>query len=268
MGKKYLWVRSRLLAGLAGLTLALVAAAPRAIAASYDFHCPAPGTVVEYNSGVTLTFTGRDGFRCTYTDEAGVTVEKYAGFGDDVAMLNAGLDRLWPLSLGAEQILTVPGLSASSTTFGSVTERFTVMTGETISVPAGKFDTVVIEQEEAVSGNNGHNAKRTFWYAPDLGVVIKSTFLSIREPRFAQSTPARILPGDYMAVRISGLTIAPPATVAQPTTPATVQPATLSVDAIANRLHTLKDLLDKKLITPQEYKAKRKAILDSIQPAP
>ena len=224
------------------------------------------GTVVQYDNGAVLTFTGSSGFRCTYTDQAGETREKLAGFADDAALLSAGLDALWPLSLGAEKTMFVAATSVSSGGFGGSAERFTVLTRETVSVPAGKFDTVVVEQEETTGGQSGHDFKRTFWYAPDLGVIVKSTFVSMREARFAASIPARMLPGDYMAVRIVGAATDLPATAAQPAPAA--PPAVLSVDAIANRLHTIKDLLDRRLITAEEYKAKRKAILDSIQPVP
>lgn len=266
-------MRVRTLARPALFALALCLALPARLQAAptsdAEFHCPAAGTFVRYDSGATLKVTGGSSFRCSYTDQTGAAVEKFAGFGDDAAFLDAGLSQLWPLRLRTEQTMSVP-TNAGPLGYSAPVERFAVLTREKIAVPAGTFDTIVVEQEETASGPNGYDAKRTYWYAPDLGVIVKSAFTSIREPRFALSMPARLLPGDYAAVRIevAGQVIAgtaqrtPASAAPTPTSQRPTAATTVSAEAIAARLRTLKDLLDQKLITDQEYRAKRKAILE------
>lgn len=189
-----------------------------------EFRCPPSGTVVEYNTGALLTFSSGNGFVCSYTDRTGAR-EKIAGFADDAAYLKAGLDRLWPLVIGAQQAMNVSTGSVSSASYSGATERFTVLRREVVAVPAGTFYAVVVEQEETASGNSGVDAKRDFWWAPDLGLVVKSTYLSIRDTRYANSIPITLLPGDYMAVRISVPGQAPG--VAAPPSAAALTPAAL-----------------------------------------
>ena len=66
----------------------------------------------------------------------------------------------------------------------------------TLTTPAGTFETVVVEQRETGSGSPW--AKRTFWYAPDPRLIVKSTF-TLERTGGGTST---LVPGDYQAVRI------------------------------------------------------------------
>jgi hypothetical protein len=253
---------------------------PEGSSGPIEFRCPVSGTVVEYNTGGVLTFSSGSGFACSYADTTGDKV-KYAGFGDDPALLKAGLDRFWPLVIGAQQEMTVAGGSVSSVSYGGTNDRFIVLRREVIAVPAGVFYAVLVEQTEATNGgNNAQEAKRIYWWAPELGLVVKSTYTSVREPRYAQSVPTTIVPGDYVAVRINvpGKTpavaapspaVAPvPAPPRAPMPTPVAAPASPSGASPADRLQALKDLLDRKLITPQEYETRRKALLDSLQPVP
>ncbi|HEV3176149.1 MAG TPA: retroviral-like aspartic protease family protein [Stellaceae bacterium] len=166
-------------------------------AGEISFRCPAPGTVVEYDSGARLTFSDASGYRCAYSDQTGRRSEKFGALADDAALLDAGLAKLWPLRLGAEQ-----KLAAKNGGFGIAVERFTVLRRETVAVPAGTFDAVVIEQEESIKGVSAREARRQFWLAPELGLIVKSAFVSVREPRYVTDTSGILMPGDYQAMRI------------------------------------------------------------------
>jgi hypothetical protein len=161
------------------------------------FHCPAPGTVVQYSSGVTLTFAGANGFRCAYTDQSGYTAEKIAAFGDDAKLLD-GLSKLWPLKIGREQRMTI------NVSGGFATDRFTVLREESVSVPAGTFDTLVVEQIEDAGTRS---VKRVYWFATALGVIVKSRYAELsdtgRRDTFALALPS-LVSGDYQALRIIG----------------------------------------------------------------
>jgi len=191
---------------------------------SVEFRCPTPGTVIEYNTGAVLTFSTGSGFVCSYSDTTGNRA-KYAGFGDDAALLRVGLDRLWPLAMGAHQEMTASPGSASSASVGGVVERFTVLRREVVAVPAGTFYAVVVEQDEGTSGGiQAQEAKRLFWWAPELGLVVKSTYQLVRDARWAQSVPTTIVPGDYMAVRISAPGQVPAGPVQSAAVPAPATP--------------------------------------------
>jgi len=161
------------------------------------FKCPASGTVVEYSNGTRLKFAGGNGFRCGYLDQAYQEREKFAAFADEAKLLDAGLDRLWPLTTGREQTL---GLSVSG---GYLRQHFSVLRTETVVTLAGRFDTIVVEQQE--SGFATPTAKRLFWYAPELGLIVKSTYSFVGPTatgRAADQATGSLTPGDYQAVRI------------------------------------------------------------------
>jgi clan AA aspartic protease (TIGR02281 family) len=163
------------------------------------FRCPRPGTFVQYSNGTTLKFAGGNGFRCAYVDQAFKDGEKIAAFAEDAKFLDAGLDRLWPLTTGKEQTIGL-GLSGDY-----LKQHYAVLRTETISVPAGSFDTIVVEQEESGSGRDAQMAKRLYWYAPELGLIVKSTFLLVRTAAMGVRggfATASLVPGDYQAVRI------------------------------------------------------------------
>jgi uncharacterized caspase-like protein len=164
----------------------------------FAFHCPRPGTVVRYDTGASLTFTGGNGPRCAYTDGTGRSAEKFAAFADDARLLDAGLDKLWPLKVGNEQKFTI----SASGSFPR--ERYTVLRRENITVPAGSFDTFVVEWEENGRtmgySNSYFGSKRLFWCEPALGLIVKS--IAIVDGSVAPGTPS--IGGDYQAVSIDG----------------------------------------------------------------
>ncbi len=102
-------------------------------------------------------------------------------------------------------MLRFPPASAGYVT---VQERYTVLRRETVTVPAGTFDTVLVEWEEFSNTDSGiYDGKRLFWYAPALSLSVKSTMtiMASFSPRVDRVTFLGSSPvvGDYEAVGIT-----------------------------------------------------------------
>lgn len=163
------------------------------------FRCPRLGTIVQYDNGTTLKFTGESGFRCGYIDQSMKEGQKFAVFADDAKLADAGLTLLWPLSVGKQQTVSV------SVSGAYITQNFTVLRTERVDTPAGTFDTFVVEEEE--TGTGAQWAKRSYWYAPEPGLIVKSTFTLLKTSDTAShvgTAGAILVPGDYAAKRIEG----------------------------------------------------------------
>ncbi len=249
-----------------------------------DFHCPKPGTVIEFTEeGGKLTFASQDGMWCVGTGSSGQPWKRYAHvagnskFGQ--SLIDNHVEQIWPLQLGKQIEFKVPA-STDNLTGGTAstgipfwyTEKYTVVRQERVTVKAGTFDAWVIEHREDANRFIGTD---TMWYAPEVGYIIKYNYhvamgigkdsafeaKMISTPALTSVTPApvaTVAPSAPMAP-----TPAPVAKAAPPATPAPT-PATPLASSVAERLQTLKDLLDRKVITPEEYTAKRKEILKSL----
>jgi hypothetical protein len=164
-----------------------------------EFRCPRSGTLVQYDNGTTLKFSSEMGFRCRYVDQNMKEAEKFAGFADDAKFVDAGLSLLWPLSVGKQQTVSVSSSGAY------LTHTFTVLRTERVATPAGTFDTFVVEEEE--TGTGAQRAKRLYWYAPEPGLTVKSTFTLLKSADTAVragTASATLVSGDYVATRIEG----------------------------------------------------------------
>lgn len=197
---------------VAGCALAAGAAHAQTAAPSppttYPFTCPAPGTIVRFDTGAILTFGAADGFRCAYSDNYGRRGEKVAGFADDPRFLDMGLAKLWPLQVGGEQKFTAVFPFASSTGRVTAQERYTVVRRETLRTPAGTFNTVLVEWEESSATDGGYyTGHRLFWYVPELGIAVQSTMriMSSYNSRVDNMTFVGSSPvvGDFQATRIT-----------------------------------------------------------------
>lgn len=161
-----------------------------------------------FDTGAILTFGAADGFRCAYSDNYGRRGEKVAGFADDPRFLNMGLADLWPLRIGGEEKFAAVFPFASTSGYVNTLERYSVLRRETITVPAGVFDTVLVEWEEFSRTDGGiYDGKRLFWYAPALGLTVKSTVTimtsfssQVDRMTFVGSSPVI---GDFEATRIT-----------------------------------------------------------------
>jgi len=147
------------------------------------FHCPRPDTIIETSNGGYFRFMSGDGFRCYYRDRGDLTQQRFAVFaagnGDWV---DKGIDKLWPMKIGNEVAFDYCNKN------GCGKESYRVIRSERVTVQAGSFDTFVIEWHEVW---RQYDATRTYWFAPALGVNVKSTFhATIGQPADARDWEA------------------------------------------------------------------------------
>ena len=234
-----------------------------------DFHCPKPGLILRTTTGEQLRFMETNGVRCSYVDGNGDTRELYALFVDGFGQAaKSNLDPLWPLRVGNrveyDIVDTTPVQPTDRFAQRHYHETFEVLRQERITVPAGTFDTFVVQREEKEIGrhHDSNVAKVTLWYAPQVGCVVKSGAQVINANATDPYVVAQYEKMNYEAAEIAlpdGNTLATPAPLA-PAAPRLSGKAALTAD----RLITLKRLLDEKFITRQEYDQRRKAILDGL----
>jgi hypothetical protein len=250
-----------------------------ALAAVVEFHCPMAGTVIKNSSGGQMTFTEGDGLRCGYTDETGQKHDRYAIFADGYSKLaRKEMDGLWPLKVGnivSFQISDSGTVQASDKYFTrDRQESFVVNRQERITVPAGTFDTFAIEWTEQETGANPTGALTTPWYAPSVGYVVKSSVHMLNNNDVSSLSASRYIGLTYDTTEIAMPNGAPvPVATTEPVAPkpvsasrpAAASPAVAPASATPEeRLRALKQLLDQKLITRDEYETRRKAILNAL----
>ena len=217
------------------------------------FKCPAPGTVLEFTgSGGKISFTGQDGMWCTGTGTSGQPWRRYALLASAGSkFIDNHVERIWPLEVGKEISFAMQGTSNNVTGDWPdyvpwYEETIRVLRKERVTVQAGTFDSWVIEVREDMT-HGRFTGISTYWYAPDLGYGVKYTY----------HVAAGI--GKDNAFEAKAISSAAPV-LATPA-PAPSSPASATA---AQRLLELKDLLERKLITPSEYETRRKGIIDAL----
>jgi hypothetical protein len=96
------------------------------------------------------------------------------------------LDGLWPLRVGNRVEFRNPDANAPNyLSRRDYDESFSVLRQEPVTVPAGRFDTFVIEwRETGLSQVSRSDAIVTQWYAPGTGYVVKSAVKMLdQDPR-------------------------------------------------------------------------------------
>lgn len=249
-----------------------------------SFRCPEPGTTIRTSTRQYLKFAGGSDFRCDYTTETNDDRQRYAVFADGFGRLvRPELEGLWPLQVGKVidfQIVESVFIQPTDRTAGrSYQETFVVLREETVSVGAGKFDTVMVEwREQGLVPSNKSDAVVDFWYAPEVGYIVKS---AVKTLSTSQTDPWGN--ANYDGMTYEAVEIAAPRQEARPipqeVAPETPEPAPSVTSApvatvephadgeshsVADRLRVLQGLLNQKLITPKEYEVRRRKILDSI----
>jgi len=195
-------LKDRLLCLIAG---ALLSATSLWIAPAHsqeDFRCPAPGTVIEFSNGVKITATSGDGFWCSFTDQRGRPFRRFAIFAlENSSWIDKGLESLWPLKVGNQRTFeTIAAAGRVATGIAEswlpvyYTSEFRVTGRETVTVPAGTFETFVVQWREFSHGPQ-YDGTRTWWIAPKIGYFVKSTYTQ------AAGLPGRAVA--WEAVRIS-----------------------------------------------------------------
>ncbi|HXP76727.1 MAG TPA: hypothetical protein VN823_21510 [Stellaceae bacterium] len=144
------------------------------------FHCPNPGTVVTYGTAGSVTFTGQTGLTCE--GRSGNTAFRVilGMIPTDIELEEARAQKLLPLKIGSEIEFTTK--MNSSHVLGEGTDSFSmfyvrstikVAREEKLATAAGTFDTLVIEHHMDALGHYSGSWMRTYWFAPELGLMVK-----------------------------------------------------------------------------------------------
>lgn len=226
-----------------------------------EFRYPPVGTDV-VTTGDTFRVESVNGFDAVLRNMRtgrtfGVHAQIFAGgtVGNVLQYDRAAVEALWPLSVGK----TVSVDAHRENQVWNV--EIKVVRVERITVPAGTFDTFVIEQRERGTGHNTYRGTTTRWYVPELGTPVKyELVVESQNNTIAWELKEIVHPAGYTPSREQPRVQAP--TAAQPGSKPAAEHSTSSDPA--KRLEQLQRLYDRKLISPEEYASKRKAILDSL----
>jgi len=240
-----------------------------------EFRCPGAGTQIRTSVASEFKFTEANGTRCGYVDENGQTRERYALFADGISRLaRKEMDSLWPLRVRNRVDFDIIDSVSDGWPARFLTrnrhETFEVTQRQRIAVPAGIFDTFIVEWTEREIGvHDATEAKITMWYAPAVGYVVKSTVSMINTNAGDPHATAQYANLSFEAAEIAMPNGVPVPVAAKPTpkpsaTQVVAPGAVPTSTSPADRLIALKRLLDEKLITREEYDARRKAILDGL----
>lgn len=141
------------------------AANPRARVGAFTTHA---GATYATNLGNTISVKQVDGHTVTFTNQSGAVYVSHALLyarnpqvvGNEKVF--AAIDQLWPLAVGKQTEAWVYNGRWSWKLNWKVTRR------EDVTVPAGTFDTWVIEHTETSLGGD-YVGKSETWYAPEIG---------------------------------------------------------------------------------------------------
>ena len=139
------------------------------------YVAPAVGTVYNY-AGFRNTVLASDGWRVRFADDSGRQATHVAVFITDDPIQaskidSAALTSLWPLETGKQATVMMRA--------GSYVTRwlFRVMGQQQVAVPAGTFDTYVVQAvqrpEKFTDPKKQTIFAFTWWYAPAVAAVVK-----------------------------------------------------------------------------------------------
>ncbi|MBW8270403.1 hypothetical protein [Caldovatus aquaticus] len=153
----------------------------------WAFACPRPGSVVTYDDGRTLAFTG------AAPDNPAVCLARADG-GEEVRLVHAvipdsplegrghaeGMAPLWPAQAGnAAQYRSVVRSAGSGIRY-DFDARWRVVGFESVAVPAGRFDAVVLERRWSQRSGGELDAVIRYWLDTDSGIPLKRSVETIR----------------------------------------------------------------------------------------
>ena len=194
---------------------------------------PAPGTTYDYGD-FSNTVTGVDGWRTTYTDDAGREGRRVGLFITEdprrpLVVQVAALDSLWPLTLNRRVELRTQQEEEV------YTWQFTVVDTATVEVEAGTFRTYVVEgvhvPQLVRDPSRASTVIHTWWYAPEPKAVVRfeSTYFAgpAKGRRFGATLRAirTAAPGDSAAPAVPPADSASATGAASPAAPAESPPA-------------------------------------------
>jgi len=160
------------------------AGGPNSAASAVAFSAPTPGVRYLVQNGY-FQIVSVDGMTVKTVNAANQTATWFAGMLYSSHQIDkASVEAIWPLEVGK----TVTFLEQADK--DAWCHTLTVQREETVSLQAGNFSTIVIEDRfRSIGGEQGGlDVLRTFWYAPSVNWVVKREIKQISGPPF-QSGP-------------------------------------------------------------------------------
>jgi hypothetical protein len=163
------------------------AVAGAAAAQTAEFKCPATGTQFTFKGdsfGGVNTATGQDGNACLFTRTSDGKTEALRVHWGLVGSVDAqgdsfakslDLKSLWPLKVGNKIVNTVTVVGRDGKSYTS-TVTVVVAAAEKVTVPAGTFDTLRVEETK-----EGSSARSIHWWAPVVANSVKESFPDWRD---------------------------------------------------------------------------------------
>lgn len=150
-----------------------------------NFKCPAPGTVVQLSNNARVFWLGAQGQGCRreLALPSGAKVQQiwYAPtFIGNPNQSQAFFEQtkpwdLWPLTVGKKMTGRFDGPGSDPGFTGSWLYTTVVEKQERLRTPAGVFDVFVVARKEEALGGTFKSTMRE-WYAPKLGVSVKTSY--------------------------------------------------------------------------------------------
>jgi hypothetical protein len=147
-----------------------------------DFHCPRPGTRLSFNTNSPIEIIGQEELICLVKVEGGKTVRMLLGINSDQFWTDNHVEKLFPFKVGNEVEYT--SSADSSHVAANLMElpivyyqdNVKVLREEKITTKVGTFDTWVIEDRQISRSRMNGTWVTTYWWAPEVGYVVKKTF--------------------------------------------------------------------------------------------
>ena len=155
----------------------------------YEFHCPKAGTRVTFSTGSVTRYTGfkqTSPVTCTGVFGDGNYFQRVYNYWDEsrsvLADVAPAMAQLFPATVGKSANFVFYGSPVGSGTLSQrYTENWRVLGGEEIKLGSRSVRTIVFYREAAGADTSNTSLIRyKLWFAPDLGVWVRSDVTAIR----------------------------------------------------------------------------------------
>ncbi|NKE45152.1 hypothetical protein HB662_10205 [Roseomonas frigidaquae] len=151
-----------------------------AAASAVPADCPPANTVIRTSIGSEFTYLGRDPSDAEFCvwrarDRLGRDLHNLRPVpAGTEAFHRAGVRQMLPLSVG--RVAQYQSRSSD----GAWNHTIRVVSADTVTVPAGRFDVWVVERIEEGTFNNGYRGEQVFYFERGTGVLVKQVSRLVR----------------------------------------------------------------------------------------
>lgn len=157
---------------VAGLVLGMAMGAAAAVPSEGPgFRCPVPGTIIVTTAGISIALRDGAPMHCvsrTNGVETDTILHLIASSDEHASQLRDEIGKIWPLRVGYSQVFYI-GLPQEP-----IVNHIAVTRKASVDVPAGHFDTYVIEWSQ-FAANCGAilDEVHRYYYAPGPATIVK-----------------------------------------------------------------------------------------------